>query len=182
MDLFNQGSSKKKTSNQKYKNFIEAFKDDSQSAGDKKPAASFDFESYLKQQEQSVRYQERTRLEAIHREERIVFSRQQHEVKAQIKALQVEIKSIAVESVGLMEQADITAFQAVVNPGVYHKNFFERLISLIKLAKKNIAKSRTWMQMQNHRGKKRQGYWQGVKKSGTSFMLSGERTVSTQSG
>ncbi|MDZ7586919.1 MAG: DUF5660 family protein, partial [Patescibacteria group bacterium] len=96
--------------------------------------------------------------------------------------LQTEIKALAKEQVGLMTEVDQASFQAVVNPGVYHQSFFERLLQLIKLARKKVADSRTWLSMQNHRCQKQSGYWQSVKKSGTSFMLSGERTVSTQSG
>ena len=175
---------KKKAKAPKFQNFIEAFKD-SQGGGSRpsdRVNNDFDFEAFLTQRENRIRAQERSRMESIRHEEQVICSREKQQVKAQIETLQVEIKAMAKDQVGLMVEVEKTAFQAVVNPGVYHQNFFERLLSLIKLARKKISESRTWLQLQNHRSQKRQGYWAGVKKSGTSFMLSGERTVSTQSG
>ena len=174
---------KKKTKAPKFQNFIEAFKD---TQGGSQPSDrvnnDFDFEAFLTQRENRIRQQERSRMESIRHEEQVIFSREKQQVKAQIETLQVEIKALAKDQVGLMVEAEKAAFEAVVNPGVYHQNFFERLLALIKLARKKISESRTWLQLQNHRNQKRQGYWAGVKKSGTSFMLSGERTVATQSG
>ena len=178
------GQTKKKTKAPKFQNFIEAFKDNQ--GGGSRPTDrvnnDFDFEAFLQQRENRIRQQERARMESIRHEEQVIFSREKQQVKTQIETLQVEIKAMAKDQADLMVEVDKTAFQAVVNPGVYHQNFFERLLQLIKLARKKISESRTWMQLQSHRNQKRQGYWAGVKKSGTSFMLSGERTVSTQSG
>ena len=129
-----------------------------------------------------MRQQERARFEAIRREEQIIFSREQRQVKVQIETIQTQIKALAKEQVELMEEVDKAAFQAVVNPGVYHQNFFERLLALIKLARKKIVESRTWLQLYNHRSQKRAYYWQNVKSSGTKFMLSQERYMSTHAG
>jgi len=200
---------KKKKSGPKYNNFIEAFKDIGASTvksftkdvvggttknvvdiftkgqpqnQTSKPEETFDFEAYLNQQEKKIRQQEKSRFEITKKEEQVIFSREQNKIKVEIETLQIQIKELAKEQAGLMSEIDKTAFQAVANPGVYHQNFFERLIHLIKLAKKKIVESRTWMQIHNHRSKKRAGYWGGVKKGGTGFMLSGERTAATQTG
>ena len=206
MDPFNQTKKKKA---QNYKNFIEAFKDigsstirsftkdvvggtvksavdaltKTQSPADSQtPKEDFNFQEYLNLQERKIRQQERTRFESIKREEKVIFSREQQQIKIEIQTLQTQIKKLAGEQIGLMKEVEQASFQAVINPGVYHQNFFERLIHLIKLAKKRISESRTWLHLYNRRAKQQKGYWAGVKKSGTSFMLSGERTVSTQSG
>ena len=208
MDPF--ATKKKKTKTPNYQNFIEAFKDigsstvksftkdvikgtaqnainiltknQPQSPNQPSPDKDFNFEEFINQQEKKIRHQERTRFEAIRREEKVIYSREQQQVKIQVQTLQAQIKELAKEQAGLMEEVDKTAFQAVSNPGVYHRNFFERLINLIKLAKKRVTESKTWLQMHNHRAKKRAGYWGQVKKSGTSFMLSGERSIATQAG
>ena len=201
-------SSRKKTGPQ-YKNFIEAFKDIGKStvksfakdavADTAKNAVdvltkasqqhqqdtdkqSFDFEQYLQSQEKRIRGQERTRFEAIRREEKVIFDRQKQMVKVQIESIQVQIQQMAKDQAGLMEEIDKASNQAVVNPGVYHQNFFERLANLISLARKKINDSRSWLSLHNHRAKKQAHFWGQVKKSGTSFMLSGERTASTQTG
>ncbi|MBU1499958.1 hypothetical protein KKE48_03770 [Patescibacteria group bacterium] len=184
MDPFQTG--KKKKSGLKHQNFLEAFKDSGSTQTQPKTnqanTEAFNFEEFLNQQENKIRQQERSRFESIRREEQIIFSREKNQIKVQIETIQTQIKEMAKDQVGLMEEVDQAAFQVIVNPGVYHQNFFERLFHLIKLARKKVAESRTWLQLQNHRCQKRTGYWQSVKKSGTSFMLSGERTVSTQAG
>lgn len=205
MDPFS-GSKKKKAPN--YNNFLEAFKDigsstvksfakdvvggvgksavnvltKGQTQSEQKPQESFNFEEYLNQQERVIKQRERQRFESIRREEQVIFSREQQQVKVQIESIQVQIQQMAKEQVGLMAEIDQAASQAIVNPGIYHQNFFERLAHLIKLARKKISESRSWLALHNHRSKSRQGYWQGVKNSGTSFMLSGERTTATQTG
>jgi hypothetical protein len=159
-------------------NFLEILKD-----GNSQPnPQATKIQELLRRREERVRHQERTRFETIRREEKIIFSRQQEQVKLQIETLQTQIKQLAKEHTGLLKEVEKASFQAVVNPGVYHQNFFERLLQLIKLAQKKISESRTWLHLHNHRAKKRAYYWQNVKKSGTKFMLSQERTVSTQSG
>jgi E3 ubiquitin-protein ligase DOA10 len=200
-------TSTKKKSSPQYSNFIEAFKDIGKStvksfakdfvggtaknavdtltkgqASNEQPEEKFNFEEYLNAQEQQIRNQERARFEAIKREENVIFSREKQQIKVQIETLQTQIKGMAKDQAGLMSEIDKTAFQAVVNPGVYHQNFFDRLIHLIKIARKKIADSRSWMSLHNHRGSQKNGYWQNVKSKGTSFLLSGERTVATQTG
>ncbi len=208
LDPLNQTKSKKKTG-PKYQNFIEAFKDIGSSIGkavtqdvikgtaqnvadvltkgqtqSDTPASqeNFNFQDYLNQQERKIRSQERAHFETVRREEKIIYSREQQQVKIQIETLQTQIKELGQEQVGLIKEVQQASFQAVVNPGVYHQNFFERLIHLIKIAKKKIAESRTWLHLHNHRAQKRSYYWQNVKKSGTKFMLSHERYMSTQAG
>jgi len=207
LDPFN--TKPKKKNAQRPQNFIEAFKDISRStiksfakdvvAGtgknafdvltkgqtrqtDQQPQPQQNIEALLKSRERRIRQQERTRFESIRREETIIFSRQQKEVKVQIETIQVEIQKLAKDQVGLMKEVDKASFQAIVNPGKYHKNFFERLMSLIKLARKKVSESRSWLQMFNSRSNQQKGYWQKAQKHGTKFTLSQERYMSTQAG
>ncbi|MCG2691259.1 DUF5660 domain-containing protein, partial [Microgenomates group bacterium] len=122
MDPFQSG--KKRKSGPKHQNFLEAFKD----SGAAKPTAqpnqptteAFNFEEFLNQQEKRVRQQERSRFESIKREEQIIFSREKNQIKVQIETIQTQIKEMTKDQVGLMEEVDKAAFQAMVNPGVYH--------------------------------------------------------------
>lgn len=184
MDTFDK--TKKKPALPKFQNFIEAFKDTGSGKSDKvvkpQPNKGFDFESFLNQQEARVRAQERLRFDQIRHEEQIIFSRQNQETRLEIESLQVEIKKLAKEVGGVMIEAEKTSFQAVINPGVYHKNFFKRLLSLLTLARKKVSEGKTWLMLFNHRHQSRSAYWTGVSKGGTSFMLSADRTVATQAG
>lgn len=175
-----------KKSQPKFQNFLEAFKDANSGT---KPAAkadqsqeNFDFESFLNQQEARVRQQERNRFDQIRHEEQVIYSRDQQQEKLEIQSLQIEIKKLAKEVGGVMIEAEKTAFQMVVSPGKYHKNFFKRLISLLEIARKSVHEGRTCLQITNVRNQAKSMYWNSVKKSGTSFMLSSDRTVATQAG
>ena len=170
-------TTKKKKALPKFENFIEAFKDTGSGKTDK-----FDFESFLNRQEARTRGQERQRFDQIRHEEQVIFSRQNQETKLEIETLQVEIKKLAKEVGGVMVEAEKTSFQAVINPGDYHKNFFKRLLSLLRLARKQISESKNCLMIFNHRQQSRSAYWTGVKTGGTSFMLSSDRTVATQAG
>jgi len=178
---------KKPKTNSKFQNFLEAFKD-SQASGQtpagRRPGAgeAFNFEEFLNQQEARIRRQERVRFEEIRREEQIVFSREKQQITTQIETLQIQIKQLAKETAGVMVEAEKAVFTAVTNPGTYHLNFFEKLMQLIKLARKKIHESKTWLQLFNHRSQCKSAYWQGVKTGGTKFMLSSDRTVATQAG
>lgn len=180
MDSISQ--TKKKKPAPKFDNFLEAFKDSPQSAPAKKANSAFDFESFLSQQEEKIRQQERLRFDELHREEQVIYSREKQQEKLEIQSLQIEIKKLAKEVGGVMVEAEKTAFQVVVSPGIYHENFFKRLLSLLQVARRKISEGKNCLMVFNHRQQMRSAYWSGVKKSGTSFMLSSDRTVATQAG
>lgn len=185
MDTFDK--TKKKPALPKFQNFIEAFKDSTATNKTDKvinPQGQdkFDFESFLNQQENRIRQQERQHFEQMRHEEQVIYSSEKQQEKLEIESLQVKIKQLAKEVGGVMVEAEKTAFQIVVTPGVYHKNFFKRLIALLEIARKSVHDSRTCLQLTNLRNQAKSIYWASVKKSGTSFMLSSDRTVATQAG
>lgn len=115
-------------------------------------------------------------------EERLLFLRSENESRAQIKSIQQEIQLMA-KSVGeLAHEVEVAAFQAPANPGVYHRNFFDRLRSYIKALRLKVQESKHWLATQNARANKRSFYWGQVQKSGTKFMLSSERYMVTSTG
>lgn len=152
------------------------------SSGELNPEAPFNFNDYLKSKENQIEFREQQKYQRRFEEERLVFHHKQEEAKVQIKAVQEELKKLAEATQELSIEVKKTAFTAVVNPGTYHESFFDRLRSLIELARKKLVESKSWLQTFNHRTKKRSHYWQSVKKSGTKFMLSQERYMSTQVG
>lgn len=84
------------------------------------------------------------------------------------KVLEIQFKQVAVET--KPEKA-----------GKYHVNFYEWLLSVIKSARTKVEDSSSWLTaIKSKTGKK--GYWGMFKKHGTSFGLSGERVVATQTG
>ncbi len=147
------------------------------------PDKPFNFEEYILNREKEIRKEERRHFERIRRQEKIVWTEEQQKTVFQIKAIQEELKKLVLETEGLSQEVKTAAVQGIVEPGVYHLNYLERLMELIKLIRKKLHESKTWLAEWNaYSKKKRNYYWVQVKKSGTKFMLSSERYMATQAG
>lgn len=118
----------------------------------------------------------------IRQEERLVFKQEEQKTRLQIKAIQEELKKLAESTKDLAKEVEIASKLEPVEPGVYHLNFFDRLKQTIVTLRKKIEDSATWLSLFNQRAKRRNYYWAQVRKSGTKFMLSAERYMSTQAG
>jgi hypothetical protein len=102
-------------------------------------------------------------------------------LKQQIEGIRSELKALASSVKTLNSEMQRTIMETPVDPGIYHKNFFERLRSVLQLLREQIDDSASWMSLYNGR-KQKKGYWNSYKKHGTSFGLSNERTMATQAG
>ncbi len=102
-------------------------------------------------------------------------------LKEQIEAIRNELKALAASIQSLSSDIQRTVSEVPVDPGIYHKNFFERIRSILQLLREQVDDSRTWMSLYNGR-KQKKGYWGMYKKHGTQFGLSNERTMATQAG
>ncbi|NMC35767.1 hypothetical protein GYA49_01865 [Candidatus Beckwithbacteria bacterium] len=145
----------------------------------------FNFAEFLKLREQKIRQQERTLSEQQRRTETVVFSQKEESAKKEIEFIKEEIKKIIKETgdvaIELIE-AEKTAMTTTVEAGTYQINFFQRIRSLLAIARKRIAESKNWLEMFNSRQKQKSYYWGQVKKSGTKYLLSNERYMATQAG
>jgi hypothetical protein len=151
-------------------------------SGELTPDQPFDYEKELVKREKEAQKKAQTHFEYQKRQEKLVFSRKQEEIKAQITAIQEELKKLISEAAGLAKEVEVAVEQSVVNPGIYHLNYFDKLRQLLILLRKKVADSRTWMHTVNSRTKRRSYFWGQVQKSGTKFLLSQERYMSTQAG
>lgn len=148
-----------------------------------KPDQPLNFEKYITQKKETVGEEERLAFEKFKTQERIVWSEEQRKISFQIKTIQEELKKLVKETEGLSREIKTAAVQAIVEPGTYHLNFFERLKELIKLIRKKVQESKTWLiEWNGYCKKKRNFYWVQAKKSGTKYTLSSERYMSTQAG
>ena len=111
-----------------------------------------------------------------------VYSRENEEVKQKIEEVLAELKKLAAEIATLGSDIDKAVHEAVVNPGTYHVNFFEALRRFLLQLRKRVHESSDWLAISSQRKQAQNHYWGGVKKAGTSFMLSNERTLATQAG
>lgn len=132
--------------------------------------------------ENKYKKQARWQAEIAKKEEKILFTRQDREVKLQVQALQEEIKNLAKATSDLAREAKIASLQTPPEAGKYHVTFFEKLRNLIKSLKTQIQESSIWLAEWNRKSQKRNFYWKTAKKSGTQFTLSADRQISTQTG
>lgn len=192
-----------KSTAHKTANLIESFKDQGKaltwglggSAWDQlagganrpQPQENFNFSEFLQSREQQVRNQERSLFERQRSYEVLVFHRKEEICKKEIEIIKQEIKTLVVQT-GKLSSELVQAEKAVggqtpdIKSGVYYFSFFERIRRLIKLAKKRITESRTWLTEFTGRCKAKSYYWGQTQKSGTKFMLSHERYMATQAG
>lgn len=131
--------------------------------------------------EQSERKETQKRAAYEYKQEFVVFSKQEQQTMKEIEAIRQELVLL----VNTIKEVDFEVKKAVleipVNPGIYHVRFLERIRKLLKLVREKLEDSRCWLKLSTTR-KRQKGYWGMYKKKGTSFGLSGERVVSTQTG
>lgn len=103
------------------------------------------------------------------------------ETRKQLEAIRQELKALIASLKNLHQEVQTAVSQEVVNPGIYHINFFEQLKTFIKVLRQQIEDSRVWLSAFTTR-KKKLGYWGMFKKHGTTFGLSSERSLATAAG
>lgn len=99
-----------------------------------------------------------------------------HELKKQVTLLEKQGKGM------VAELSKIKVDQMPAKKGIYYLRYLEWLIQIVKQLRIKIEDGSAWIATFNQRGKKKQGYWNKYKKHGTSFGLSNERSLATQTG
>lgn len=121
------------------------------------------------------------RRELLHGYRKIAKENTQ-EISKKIQEIIVELKRLTISSKELqIEFKEVATEQRVVNPGKYHASFFEWVLSAIRLARMKVEDSSAWLAVSKSKKAKRE-YWAMFKKHGTTFGLSNERVVATQTG
>lgn len=120
--------------------------------------------------------------EITHYAER-AHNREVSEIEYKVQEIVNELKRLIDSSSTIIqaEYQEVAVMQAPTEVGQYHINFFEWMLSVIKNARMKVEDSGAWLSaMQGKKGKK--NYWAMFKKHGTSFGMSNERQVATQTG
>lgn len=156
-------------------------------SGDLKPNEPLDLtklsatEKFTKEEKQAeINFQ--NQIFKIRQQERLIYKQSEQQTQMQIKAILVELGKLTQTTKNLAKEVEIAAAQIPVEPGVYHLNFFEKLKQTIILFRKRIEEAATWLMAVNQKARKRNFYWAQVRKSGSKFLLSQERYMSTQAG
>lgn len=115
------------------------------------------------------------------KQEIILFTASERAAIREIEEIRRELIAIIKTVKEVDFEVQKTVMEIPSKPGVYHVRFLERIKIVLKLIRERLEDSRTWLKLSVSK-KKQRGYWSMYKKSGTSFGLSGERVVSTQTG
>ena len=110
---------------------------------------------------------------------------QTQSIEKQIEMILVELKQLATTSKELeIEFKDVVVEQRIVKPGKYHQSFLEWMVIIIRSARMRVENAGAWISVMHGKKSKKQqqGYWKMFEKHGTTFGLSNERVVATQTG
>lgn len=103
-------------------------------------------------------------------------------IEAKIQEIVIELKRLTASSKILQaEFKEITVEQRTEKPGKYHLSFFEWMLSVVRNARLKVEDAGAWLAA-TYAKKAKRNYWAMFKKHGTTFGLSGERVVATQTG
>jgi hypothetical protein len=104
------------------------------------------------------------------------------EMQRNIEEIKHELaKLVSSSQVLKLEFANIGVEQSGKNVGQYHLNFFEWMLAVIRTAREKVEDSGAWLGTVKGKGAKKD-YWSMFQKHGTTFGLSGERSVATSVG
>ena len=128
---------------------------------------------------------------AVRRQETLVFSRAERFEEANLRKETHIIMQKLKEQVAILEQSEknlvnevskIKVEQLPQKSGIYYIRYLEWMLTIVGQLRIKVEEGRAWLTTFNQRKKKRIGYWQMYKKHGTTFGLSHERTLATQTG
>lgn len=117
----------------------------------------------------------------LRREEKELKTKKSNELRLELKSLMQEVVKLSQNTQELSEEVQIASMQAPVEPGVYHKVFFEKLVEFIKSFRKKLKEAGTWLQAANKRAEKK-NYWTKYKKHGAKFLLSADHYLTRSAG
>lgn len=131
-------------------------------------------------QEAALHYHEQFTQEVTKSREK-ASSAEKHEMRRNIEQIKSELAQlVAASSVLKLEFAEV-AVEQTANVGQYQLNFFEWMLAVIRSARQKVEDSNAWLGTVKGKGGKKD-YWGMFKQHGTTFGLSGERSVATSVG
>lgn len=136
-------------------------------------------------------YKPQSSEKRISRQETVIFSLQKTEEDKKIQMESAELVQQLKQQITLLEKSEktltkdiskIKVEQLPAKSGIYYLRFLEWMIILVRQLRQRVEDGRAWLSTFQKRQKKRLGYWKMYKKHGTTFGLSHERNLATQTG
>lgn len=100
-----------------------------------------------------------------------------------LQKLKEQVTILEKSNKGLVsELSKVKIEQAPKKTGIYYIRFLEWLLTVVSQMRVRVEEGRAWLATFSQRKQKKMGYWKMYKKHGTTFGLSQERSLSTQTG
>ncbi len=138
----------------------------------------------------SKSYQPPVKEKFARKNEILVFSRtvKEHEQKIYqetsmvLQRLKEQVTILEKSNKGLVaEMSKVKVEQVPEKSGIYYIRFLEWLLTVVRQMRMKVEDGRTWLASFTQK-KKKMGYWKMYKKHGTTFGLSQERSLASQTG
>ncbi len=151
---------------------------------EKTPDTNF-YEDFIKDREKQAEEKGRAEERALHKhnshEEQVLFSMADEKLRKEIDGVRQELAALVKTMGKVQTQVEMAIMDNIVDGGVYHLNYFQKLRSWIIFMRKSLEDASTWLATSSGRGK-RSYYWNQVGKSGTKYSMSSERTPQMSAG
>lgn len=144
-----------------------------------------DLEKYIAEREEQAaeeaKMTERAKHVPAHLENKVLFSYADESLKKEIDGVRQELQMLVATMGQVENQIEQAMMDNIVDGGVYHLNYFQKLKTWIKFMRKSLEDSSAWLQLSS--GRKSKGYyWTQEAKSGSKYSMSSERNVQMGAG
>lgn len=142
-------------------------------------------EQYIQEREEAAKAEgaaeAKTFKNPLHKESQVLFNLADERLKEEINGVRQEL-AMLVKTMGQVEkQVELAMIENIVDGGIYHLNYFQKLKTWIKFMHKSMEDASAWLQMSS--GRKPKGYfWTQEAKSGSKYSMSQERNVQMGAG
>ena len=144
-----------------------------------------DLEAYIAERESQAAEEAKLHERAFHvhksQESKVLFSYADESLRKEIEGVRQELQMLVATMGAVEQQVEQAMMDNIVDGGVYHLNYFQKLKTWIKFMRKSLEDSSAWLQMSG--GRKSKGYfWTQEAKSGSKYSMSSERNVQMGAG
>lgn len=144
-----------------------------------------DLEAFIAEREQQAAEQAKSQERAFHvhkaQESKVLFSYADENLRKEIDGVRQELQMLVATMGKVEQQIEKAMMDNIVDGGLYHLNYFQKLKTWIKFMRKSLEDGGAWLQMSSSR-KSKGHYWKQVGKSGTKYSMSSERNVQMGAG
>lgn len=145
------------------------------------PQSTEDLEAFVAEREAAAAEEAKTSERAFqtHKqaESRVLFSLADEKLKHEIDDVRAELQAVAASMDKVEQAVEQAIIENVVDPGVYHLNFFRKVKAWLVFMRKSLNDGAAWLELSAGRGKQKSYFWGKSEKHGTSWSQSSERNV-----